>query len=129
MTICVLLSFFAKKQHLCVEKEVSLHWFESCQVLHLVVTLLVVSPHVEGTLHQQLTKLTYVPLAGKEKREQTLCPNLVNHRHRALIWAEAFAQASLLSEGRHVTSASPPTHILLNLCVIFLCLTHCFPCP
>jgi len=75
MTICVFLSFLAKKQHLCVEEEVSLHRLESCQVLHLVVTLLVVSPHVEGTLHQQLTKFTYVPLAGKEKREHTLCPN------------------------------------------------------
>lgn len=75
MTICVLLSFLAEKQHLGVEEQVSLHRFESSQVFHLVVTLLVVSPHVEGTLHQQLTKLTNIPLAGKETREPTLCSN------------------------------------------------------
>lgn len=68
MAISVLLPFLAEKQHLCIEEEVSLHWLESGQVLHLVVPLLVVSPYIEGTLHQQLAKLTDIPLASKEKR-------------------------------------------------------------
>lgn len=34
-----------------MEEEVSLHWLEACQIFHLCVTLFVISPDIEGSLH------------------------------------------------------------------------------
>lgn len=84
MAICVFLPFLAEEQHLGIEEEMPLHWLEPCQVLHLVVTLLVVSPDIEGALHQQLTKLIHITLWERSKRRggthsqvQALVPNAV----------------------------------------------------
>jgi hypothetical protein len=41
---------------------VALHGLEPGQLLHLGVALLVVCPHTEGALHQQLAQVTEVSL-------------------------------------------------------------------
>lgn len=45
-----------------MQKQVPLHGLKPGQLLHLGVALLVVCPHTEGTLHQQLPQVTEVSL-------------------------------------------------------------------
>lgn len=58
----VLLPPLAEEQRLLVQEQVSLHGLEPRQVLHLGVTLLVLRPHAERALHQQLPQLAHVTL-------------------------------------------------------------------
>lgn len=45
-----------------------LHGLESGQILHLGVTFLVLRPHAERALHQQLPQLTHITL--RKKRDE-----------------------------------------------------------
>lgn len=62
VALAVLLPPLAEEQGLLVQEQVPLHGLEAGQVLHLGVALLVLRPHAEGALHQQLAQLAHVTL-------------------------------------------------------------------
>lgn len=57
-----LLPLLAEEHSLLMQEEMPLHGLEPCQLFHLGVALLVVRPHAERTLHQQLAQVTQVAL-------------------------------------------------------------------
>lgn len=60
--VSVLLPPFAEQKSSLIKEEVSLHGFESSQLLHTCGAFLMADPHTEGALHQHMAQLTEVSL-------------------------------------------------------------------
>lgn len=68
--VVVLVPSLAEEQRALVEEEMSLHGFESGQLLHAHCCPFVTDPHAEAPLEDYTTQLAEITLSQREKHEQ-----------------------------------------------------------